>query len=180
MALINIGYGSIASSETMNSNFAYLDDRISDSNTSIMGSISSILSNIATINARITELSETLSDSLDTADSKLEGYKTKTKLLVAEACMVPNWSARSSINLVKGTAYTVTSNGYVLVIPVSNESGNITVNSNAVEFKYRNNNYDNSADMMVIPVKKGDSVTSGVSIRSSYFVPAAEVSVENF
>ena len=43
MALINIEYGSLASSDTMNKNFMYLDDKIAESSESIMTSISSIL-----------------------------------------------------------------------------------------------------------------------------------------
>ena len=60
MALINIEYGSLASSETVNKNFTYLDEKIAESNESIMTSISSILSNIATINARINDISENM------------------------------------------------------------------------------------------------------------------------
>ena len=45
MALENIEYGSLASSETMNKNFMYLDDKIANTAESIMTSISSILSN---------------------------------------------------------------------------------------------------------------------------------------
>ena len=47
MSLINIEYGSLASSEVMNKNFLYLDDKIAESNNSIMTSISSILSRLS-------------------------------------------------------------------------------------------------------------------------------------
>ena len=64
MALVNIEYGSLASSEIMNKNFIYLDDKIAESSESIMTSISSILSNIATINTRLNDISENITDSI--------------------------------------------------------------------------------------------------------------------
>ena len=81
MALINIEYGSLASSETMNQNFIYLDNKIAESSDSIMTSISSILSNIATINTRLNEITENMGDSINSLNAVLEDYKSKTKLL---------------------------------------------------------------------------------------------------
>ena len=79
MALENIEYGSIASSETMNKNFSYLDNKIAETHESIMTSISSILSNIATINSRLSDLSEGIDNTSENLENKLEDYKLKTK-----------------------------------------------------------------------------------------------------
>ena len=62
MALINIEYGSLASSETMNKNFSYLDDKISETSDAIMTTISSMLSSIATINSRLSEITGDIVD----------------------------------------------------------------------------------------------------------------------
>ena len=82
MTLINIEYGSLASSETLNKNFIYLDKKISETTESIQASISSILSNITTINSRLNEISEVNTDTTEALSSRLEDYKSKTKILI--------------------------------------------------------------------------------------------------
>lgn len=180
MALINIEYGSIASSETMNTNFSYLDEKINTSNTQINTSISSILSNIATINSRLTEISENVTSSVASLQSTIADYKTKTKLLVLNSGMVPNWTACRSISFTSGTDFTATSNGYILFLPEAAGSGNLTINNSAVSLKTRANAYDNAAELIIIPVKSGDVASTTMSSQAAYFVPAAEISVENF
>ena len=180
MALINIEYGSIASSDTMNRNFSYLDDRISDSNTQINSSISSILSNIATINSRLSEISEGITSSIAALQSTIADYKNKTKLLVSSSGMVPNWNACRSITLTSGSSYTAATNGYLLALPEAAGSGDIFVNNSSVLFKTRANTYDNAAVLVSIPLKAGDVASTTAALQSVYFVPAAEISVENF
>ena len=180
MTLTTIEYGSLASSETLNNNFSYLDDKITDSNESITSSISSILSNIATINSRITELSTSLGSSLTTLDTKVEGYRVKTKSLVAKAVMVPDWTSCTSITLSSSVAYTAGNNGYILIIPAASSTGNIVINNKTIPFKNMTFYYDASAQLVSIPVFKNDSVLCSAEISSSYFLPAKQVSVENF
>jgi len=180
MALTTIEYGSLASSETLNNNFSYLDDKITDSNESIATSISSILSNIATINSRITELSTSLGNSLATLDTKVESYRVKTKSLVDQATIVPNWASCASITLSSSTAYTVTGNGYLLIMPKSDSSGNITINNKTIPFKNLTYYYEDSAQLVAIPVFKNDSVLCSAQITNAYFLPAKQVSVDNF
>ena len=126
MALTNIEYGSLASSETLNNNFSYLDEKINDSNTQVNTSISSILSNIATINSRLSEISEDLSTSVSSINASLSEYKTKTKLLAANSCMVPNWTSCGEISLTSGTDYTAPLNGYIFVLTDSASKGNLS------------------------------------------------------
>jgi len=180
MALINIEYGSLASSATMNSNFSYLDDRISDSNTQINSSISSILSNIATINSRLNELSESITSSVSTLQGTITDYKNKTKLLVLNSGMVPNWASCTSLTITSESSYTAPSNGYLLILPESTGKGDIVVNNSTVTFKTRASSYDNAASVSAIPLKLGDVVSTTVTCQAAYFVPAAEISVENF
>ena len=177
MALIDIEYGSLASSETMNKNFMYLDDKIAETSDSIMTSISSILSNIATINARLNDMSENVDDSVDTLNSTIEDYKTKVKLLVNKASMIPDWTNASSIS---GTSFKATKNGYVLILSVNNSAGNLVINQKTFVFKSRVNNYDNVSQLAAYPISDGDSVSCSASLTSAYFVPAKEVSLDDF
>lgn len=176
MALTTIQYGSIARSETINNNFSYLDGRITSASESLSASISSLLSNIATINSNITDVSETLTSALATLSATVETYRTKTKLLVKNSSMVPNWNSKTSISFTSGTNYTAGSNGFVLVIPSSASTGNLSVNSNTIVVK----SDSSSSDLITIPVKKGDVLSTTISCTNSYFVPSAEISVENF
>ena len=178
MALTTIQYGSVASSEVINSNFSYLDGRITSSNESINTSLSSLSSNIATINSRITQLSESVTASLATLSATVETYRTKTKLLVKNSSMVPNWNSCTSISFTSGTNYTASSNGFVLVIPSVSGSGNITVNTNNTVVLKKSE--DAASELITIPVKSGDVLSTTVSIQNAYFVPSAEISVENF
>ena len=180
MALINIEYGSLASSETMNKNFMYLDDKIANTSESIMTSISSILSNIATINTRLNDISENMSDSLQNLETKIEENKSKTKILVNKACMVPHWEYCSTIDLSINTPYTVKCNGYILILPETVGSGDLIINGRVVTFKARVTNYDNSSQLVTIPVTGGDVVSTTVGLSSVYFLPVCEVSIENF
>ena len=179
MSLINIEHGSIASSETMNKNFTYLDDKISDTSETIMTSISSILSNIATINTRLNEISEEITDSVDSLSSTIEDYKTKTKLLVNKASMLPNWQNCSKITLSENLKYSVPSNGYLLLNINLIAGGNLIIN----EFSIKINPTDISetlSQLFAIPVNKGDIVSSDIVFNDTYFLPTKDVSIDEF
>lgn len=180
MALIDIKYGSLASSDTMNKNFIYLDDKIADTTESIMTSISSILSNIATINSRLNEISDGMDDSIEKISSTLEEYKTKTKILVNKASMVPDWKNTSAIAVSPNVIYTASSNGYVLMFAKTNASGNLTISNKVVPLKRNDSPYDNNTQLMVIPVCENDEISSDVALDNIYFVPKVDVSLEDF
>ena len=60
MALTTIEYGALASSQVMNNNFEYLDNRITSVSNTVTSNNSSILSNIASINTAITNAMNTV------------------------------------------------------------------------------------------------------------------------
>lgn len=177
MALIDIEYGSLASSEIMNKNFMYLDNRISEASGDINTSISSLLSNIATINTRLAELSEELSEIFEDFTNKLDTLKLKTEILVNDSTMVPDWS--QCIYVEQGNQYTVSSNGFVLLNPKSNASGELTINGVVVTLKTRANNYDNASQLMAIPVREGDVVVCNLECNSVYFLPTKNFKYES-
>ena len=76
MPLINIEYGSLASSEVMNDNFEYLDNRITTVANNITTASSSIYSNIASLNSNFTQQYETLSSDLSSLTSYAEAIRT--------------------------------------------------------------------------------------------------------
>lgn len=78
MALTNIEYGSVASSEVVNNNFQYLDDKISSvsqslsaNTTSLSGSISSLSATVASNKNDIDSKVSTLQNDFDKAESNL-------------------------------------------------------------------------------------------------------------
>ncbi|MBQ4114938.1 hypothetical protein IJD34_05995 [bacterium] len=178
MALINIEYGSLASSDTMNKNFIYLEDKIAENSESVMTSISSILSNIATINSRLADLAEDVSETNLSLNSKIEDYKLKTKLLVNLASMVPNWAECYSVDL--NSEFVAPSNGYLLIIPYSNAQGNLLVNDTEIKLKVRASSDDNAAELMSIPLYEGDRAYSTMNFNTIYFLPSKEISLEEF
>lgn len=178
MTLINIEYGSLASSETLNKNFLYLDGKITDGNKDFTTSISSILSNIATINTRLNDLAESLSDYVDDFTATLEEYKTKTKILVSMTAMVPNWSDLVAIGDMSD--YTVPKNGYLLLTPKNTTVGDLIVNNKAINFKTRTHADDNSSQTVAIPVKQYDKVSSTAEYLYAFFLPVLDVTIEGF
>lgn len=71
MSLTEIGYGSLASSEVMNNNFEYLDNKISDVSESLISMGATINSNVATLNSSLSSTNNTLTQSIDELDTTL-------------------------------------------------------------------------------------------------------------
>ena len=71
MALTEIEYGSLASSEVMNNNFGYLDNKISDVSETLSSNVATINSNIATTNASISTLGENVNKSVEALNTNL-------------------------------------------------------------------------------------------------------------
>lgn len=180
MTLINIEYGSLASSNTMNQNFTYLDDKIDETSDSINTSISSILSNIATINSRLNEMSDEFEDSVTKLNTTIDDYKSKTKLLVKKANMTPDWTSCSSVPITADEQYESPSNGYLLLIQNSSERLNLTINGVELLLNNSINSEENSSQLITIPVLKNDLINSNVSITNAYFLPTKEISLEDF
>ena len=78
------------------------------------------------------------------------------------------------------TVYNVPSNGYLLLLPNAVGAGNLLINGINIAVKNRNNNYDNAAQLITIPVYDGDSVSTTVSLVQAYFLPRKEISLTDF
>ncbi len=178
MALINIEYGSIASSDTMNKNFLYLEDKITELSNSSNTMISSILSNIATINSRLGEITDDVQDDAKNFESKIEDYRTKTRLALNNLSMLPNWDKCFALTNEEQASFKVPKNGYLLLNPKPESKGNLTVNDSVVTLKTRNSSYDNAGQLFFIPVKAADVVGCTLSLAGAYFLPVVEISSE--
>ena len=72
MALTEIEYGSLASSEVMNNNFEYLDNRISELSESQIAGLASVNSNIVSINATLSSLGDSVDESVEEINTALD------------------------------------------------------------------------------------------------------------
>lgn len=178
MTLENIGYGSIASSDLMNNNFLYLDNRITTVTSEINTMISSILSNIATINSRLGDISDNVQDDAKTFESKIEEYRNKSRLALNKLSMLPNWDKCFALTETEQSSYKVPKNGYLLLNPKPESKGNLKINDTTVVLKTRNASADNSSQLYFIPVKANDIAECTLTLNGAYFLPIVEISSE--
>ena len=104
MPLINIEYGSLASSEVMNDNFEYLDDRITTVANNLTSASSSLYSNIASLNSNFSQQYESLSSDLSSLTSYAEAIRADFDSLnltpdYSKAVTVVNSSGSGSHNI---------------------------------------------------------------------------------
>ncbi len=76
MALTEIEYGALASSEVMNNNFQYLDDRISSVAETVTSNNAGVSSNIASINSTISSMSEELNTDIEEINTGIDNITT--------------------------------------------------------------------------------------------------------
>ena len=170
MSLINIEYGSLASSEVLNKNFSHLEKKIDETFNSTMTSISSILSNIATINSRLSEQAEMVENNALEVSSMLDEYKNKTKIYMQKSCILPYWNGIRTIDISKN--YSAETNGYLLLVPEENSVGNIKINNTTVNHK--------TTGIIVLPVKENDIVTTSIALQKAFFIPSTNIVFDNF
>lgn len=104
MPLTNIEYGSLASSEVMNDNFEYLDDRITTTANNLTTATSGIYSNISSINSSITEMNQELSEDISDLESDLDSLRSDFNALdlapdYGKAVTVYNSSGSGLVNI---------------------------------------------------------------------------------
>lgn len=105
MALEHIEYGALASSELMNDNFEYLDNRISDLAETQASDTSSIYSNIASLNSTLSQQNEDMASDI----SDLEDYAEAIRDDFDSQNNAPDYSRVIGITL----PYTAIQDGYV-------------------------------------------------------------------
>lgn len=91
MALIEIEYGSLASSETMNSNFTYLQNLISGLNETIISNNAGINSNIASINNSISTMQETIEADIENTGNNIMAQFSSNGMFVTTYINGSSW-----------------------------------------------------------------------------------------
>ena len=78
MALTEIEYGSLASSDVMNNNFEYLDNKITAVSENLTSNVATINANIATANTSISTLGENVNKLVENLNTTLTASFTET------------------------------------------------------------------------------------------------------
>lgn len=161
MSLINIQYGSLASSEVINNNFEYLDNRITSGANNLTALSSSMYSNIANINTTLTEQNNNVSE--------LESDINQLRNDFDSQDLSPDYSRSVSIN---SFPYTVPADGYIhTAIAALEGTAELYINNNKVGHAYASTNTFYSMISGQYQVKEGDivSVSHGIIQWMRYF-----------
>lgn len=164
MSLINIEYGSIASSEIINKNFLYLENNLNEKTISIINSISSILSNIATINSTIRDLSTAIQDISTELSSKIESDFSKTKVFFNKLAILPDWN--NKIPLSGFNSYKPSLNGLLII----RNCHNLAINGTIIKM---------SGEISIF-VSAGDLITNSDNFTlEDLYIPTKALDFEN-
>ncbi len=164
MPLTHIEYGSLASSETLNDNFEYLDDRVTTVANNLVSTSTSIYSNISGLNtslsAQISELTSDISDLGEDLDELRQSFTSKNDS--------PDYSRGVGITL----PYTASADGYVYAgVDGMDYKKYVYVNQKIVHGHcgYSGGYYVYSGS--VFRVSAGDVVTTDSASGPYYFFP---------
>ena len=100
MPLTTIEYGSLASSEVMNDNFSYLDNRITSVAGNLTSATSSINSSIASMNSTISGQIEDINDDIDDLETSIESLQST----VSSLSFSPDYSNATTVSYASGDA----------------------------------------------------------------------------
>ena len=170
MSLINIEYGSIASSDVMNQNFSFLEEKINNNSESVNESVVSILANIATLNLKMNDLTSEVSNYIKEISESIDNLKSDVGINLNKVSMVPNWNAKFTISDM--SYYKSIQNGYLLLIPKVGAEGDLTINERKVDINFA------TGSLVVLPIMSGDIISSNIEFTSSYFLPVLVVTLD--
>lgn len=164
MPLTHIEYGSLASSETMNDNFEYLDDKITTVANNLTSTSTSIYSNISNLNTSFTEqYQEIASDISDLADDL--GILADS---FAAQNNAPDYDKGIGITL----PYTATADGYVYAgVEGTDTVKYVYVNEQIVHGHCGYSGGKTVYSGSLFRVSAGDVVTAGRTKWNYYFYP---------
>jgi len=169
MPLTNIEYGSLASSEVMNDNFEYLDNRITTVAGNLTSTASTINSSIASMNSTFTQQNESLMSDI----SDLEDYAQAIRNDLDSLKITPDYVNGIGISF----PYTATENGYIKVVGATSNN-DLKVYVNSVEVVYLTGwSYGGATNRVtnMFNVSKNDYITiTGTGLESAVFFPLKE------
>lgn len=167
MPLINIEYGSLASSDTMNQNFSFLDDKITDVSTEVDENLATIVANVSNINSQLNEITSEINNVSRDLFSQIEALKYNVQNALNTIVIFPNWNARFEISDL--TEYEALQNGFLMLALKTNTSGKLLINSREVE------GVTTAGNTMILPIKKGDIISSTLTFDVCCFIPTSGV-----
>lgn len=126
MALTEIEYGSLASSEVINGNFNYLDNKISEVAENIITTTATMNSNIASINSSMSTMKEEINDSIKTCSDTTENLLEGNGLYVTTYINEKSWYREYFTDKEKKTRIWCIQGGHVSLSGV-NTSCNVTL-----------------------------------------------------
>ena len=164
MALEHIEYGSLASSEMMNGNFEYLDDRISNLAETQASDISGVCSSIAGVNSSLSEQTAALSSDI----SSLSSYAQAIRRDLNAKNHAPNYARGVGITL----PYTASKNGYVYAgVDGIDSVRYVYVNNHVVHGHCGYSGGYRVYSGSLFRVNQGDTVTCSRTYGNYYFYP---------
>ena len=164
MPLIHIEYGSLASSETMNDNFEYLDDRVTTVANNLVSTSTSIYSNISGMNSSFSEQLSDLSSDIDDLEDELDGLRDD----FTSQNNAPDYSGGIGITL----PYTAEADGYVYAgVDGMDYTSYVYVNNKIVHGHCGYSGGYGVYSGSVFRVSTGDVVSAGRTSGSYYFYP---------
>ncbi len=167
MALTNIEYGSLASSETMNTNFQYLDNRISTVVENNISANAVINSNIATLNSSISSLSSSVNGSIANINNSIDELEGK----IDEISFLPDYTKAFSIP----SPYTATMDGYVYAYAwcaSGTEGASMYIDDFQIILNGGLNNREGAhGPSALAPISKGATFTTSGNIQIRTFIP---------
>ena len=132
MPLTTIQYGSLASSEVMNDNFGYLDNRITTVSNNLTSTANSLSSSIAGINTTLTQMNEDLEDDIEQLEADLDSLETDFN----NKDDAPDYTQGISITR-EAMPYTIEKDGYIdVAIAASNGTAVLYINQIKIAHAY--------------------------------------------
>ena len=125
MALTNIEYGSMASSEVVNNNFQYLDDKISSVSQSLSANTATITSSISSLSAIVASNKAEAEESISEIKNNITSIESDLKS--CEARIYVKESYKSGHNWYRLYSDSWIEQGGYVAFSASNESKNVTL-----------------------------------------------------
>ena len=161
MSLTTIQYGSLASSEVINNNFEYLDNRITSGASDLSALSSNLYSSIANINDSLSEKTEDI--------SSIESNLSQLRDDFDEQDLWPDYTLGVSIN---SLPYTVPADGFIhSAIAGLAGTAELYINGNKVGHAYASTNTFYSMISGQYQVKEGDIISSNGILQWMKFFP---------
>lgn len=162
MALTRIEYGSLASSETINENNKYLEDKIAEVSETLTATTATVNSNIATVNSNISKISNSIAESESELKDEISTLFSSNGLYITTYINGKSWYREFFSDSTKTTRVwieqggTCTTNATTrLLKPMSNTDYTLTLGRRGAYNEAESQNTDRTTESFYIKNNKG-------------------------